>query len=114
MVKSLIPVISIVVIFVSTTICLAADKDEKPSSLGRRAGKAYYHAGGGAPGSRPPVMNQRGCHEGTQISYRKEALMDAKYNWLIDSVAVRLTLNTVALAIWIAVSVGLLELAAKA
>ena len=40
--------------------------------------------------------------------------MDAKYNWLIDSVAVRLTLNTVALAIWIAVFVGLLELAAKA
>ena len=39
--------------------------------------------------------------------------MDAKYNWLIDSTAVRLTLNTVALAIWIAVSVGLLELAVK-
>lgn len=40
--------------------------------------------------------------------------MDAKYNWLIDSVAVRLALNTTALIIWIAVSVGLLELAAKA
>lgn len=39
--------------------------------------------------------------------------MDAKYNRLIDSVAVRLTLNTVALAIWIAMSVGLLELAVK-
>lgn len=39
--------------------------------------------------------------------------MDAKYNRLIDSVAVRLTLNTTALIIWIAVSVGLLELAVK-
>ena len=39
--------------------------------------------------------------------------MDAKYDWLIDSAAVRLTLNTVALALWIAVSVGLLELAVK-
>jgi hypothetical protein len=39
--------------------------------------------------------------------------MDAKYDWLIDSVAIRLTLNAVALAIWIAVSVGLLELAVK-
>jgi hypothetical protein len=39
--------------------------------------------------------------------------MDAKYDWLIDSIAVRLTLNTVALAIWIAMSVGLLELAVK-
>ncbi len=39
--------------------------------------------------------------------------MDAKYNRLTDRVAVRLTLNTVALAIWIAVSVGLLELAVK-
>ena len=39
--------------------------------------------------------------------------MDAKYNWLIDSMAVRLTLNTMALALWIAVAVGLLELAVK-
>lgn len=39
--------------------------------------------------------------------------MDGKYDWLIDSVAVRLTLNTVALALWIAMSVGLLELAVK-
>jgi len=39
--------------------------------------------------------------------------MDAKYNWLIDNGAVRLTLNTVALAIWAATAVGLLELAAR-
>jgi len=39
--------------------------------------------------------------------------MDAKYDWLIDSMAFRLTLNTVALALWIAMSVGLLELAVK-
>jgi len=44
----------------------------------------------------------------------KEDGMDARYNWLIDSAAVRLTLNTLALVVWIAVSVGLLELAAKA
>ena len=39
--------------------------------------------------------------------------MDAKYNWLIDTGAVRLTLNTVALALWAAMAVGLLELASK-
>lgn len=39
--------------------------------------------------------------------------MDAKYNWLIDNGAVRLALNTVALALWLAMSVGLLELAAR-
>ncbi len=39
--------------------------------------------------------------------------MDAKYNGLIDSAAVRLTLNTVALALWIATMVGLLQLAVK-
>jgi hypothetical protein len=39
--------------------------------------------------------------------------MDAKYNWLIDNAAVRVTLNTVALALWIAMAVGLLELASK-
>jgi len=39
--------------------------------------------------------------------------MDAKYNWMIDNGAVRLTLNTLALAVWIAMAVGLLELAAK-
>jgi hypothetical protein len=40
--------------------------------------------------------------------------MDAKYNWLIDNGAVRVTLNTVAFALWIAMSVGLLELASRA
>jgi hypothetical protein len=39
--------------------------------------------------------------------------MDAKYNWMIDNTAVRVTLNTVALALWIAMAVGLLDLAAK-
>jgi len=39
--------------------------------------------------------------------------MDAKYNWLIDSVTIRVTLNTVAFALWIATAVGLLEIAAK-
>ncbi len=39
--------------------------------------------------------------------------MDAKYNALIDSTTVRLTLNTVALALWAVMCVGLLELAVK-
>ncbi len=39
--------------------------------------------------------------------------MDAKYNWLIDNGAVRFTLNTVALALWLAMAMGLLELASK-
>jgi len=43
----------------------------------------------------------------------KENIMDAKYNWLMDNGAVRVTLNTVAFALWIALSVALLELAVK-
>ena len=39
--------------------------------------------------------------------------MDAKYNWLIDNGAVRFTLTAVAFALWIAMAVGLMELAAK-
>jgi len=39
--------------------------------------------------------------------------MDAKYNSLMDNGAVRVTLNTVAFALWIALSVALLELAVK-
>ncbi len=40
--------------------------------------------------------------------------MDAKYNWLIDNGAIRVTLNVVALALWIAMAMGILELATKA
>ena len=39
--------------------------------------------------------------------------MDAKYNWLIDNGAVRVTLNTVAFALWMATAVVLLEAASK-
>jgi len=39
--------------------------------------------------------------------------MDAKYNWIIDNSAVRIALNTMALALWVATAVGLLALAAK-
>ena len=39
--------------------------------------------------------------------------MDAKYNWLIDNGAVRFTLTAVAFALWIAMAVGLIELATK-
>ena len=39
--------------------------------------------------------------------------MDAKYNWLIDNGAVRVTLNTLALGVWVVMAVGLLELASK-
>ena len=39
--------------------------------------------------------------------------MDAKYNWLIDNVSIRVTLNTVAFALWMAAAVALLEVATK-
>jgi hypothetical protein len=39
--------------------------------------------------------------------------MDAKYNWLIDNITVRVTLNTVAFALWMATAIGLLEIASK-
>ena len=39
--------------------------------------------------------------------------MDAKYNWLIDSASVRVTLNTAAFALWIATAIALLELATR-
>jgi hypothetical protein len=39
--------------------------------------------------------------------------MDAKYNWMIDNGAIRVTLNTVAFALWLAMAAGLLELATK-
>jgi len=39
--------------------------------------------------------------------------MDAKYNWLMDSMAARITFNTVVLVLWLAAAVGLLELAVK-
>ena len=40
--------------------------------------------------------------------------MDAKYNWMIDNGAVRVTLNVLALALFIATAFGILELAGKA
>jgi hypothetical protein len=43
----------------------------------------------------------------------KETTMDAKYNWLIDNGAVRVTLNTVAFALWVATAIALLEFATK-
>jgi hypothetical protein len=55
--------------------------------------------------------HKAGSH--TRQSRLKENTMDSKYNWLIDNGAVRVTLNTVALALWLALAVGLLELAAK-
>ena len=39
--------------------------------------------------------------------------MDAKFNWLIDNVAIRVTLNTVALALWVGAAIALLQLAAR-
>ena len=39
--------------------------------------------------------------------------MNANYNWLMDNVAIRVTLNTVAFALWMAATVGVLEVAAK-
>ena len=39
--------------------------------------------------------------------------MNANYNWLMDNVAIRVTLNTVAFALWMAATVGLLEAAVR-
>ena len=39
--------------------------------------------------------------------------MNANYNWLMDNVAIRVTLNTVAFALWMATTVALLEVAVK-
>ena len=39
--------------------------------------------------------------------------MDAKYNWMIDNATFRVTLNTVAFALWMATAVALLELATR-
>jgi hypothetical protein len=43
----------------------------------------------------------------------KEKRMNANFNWLMDNVAIRVTLNTVAFALWMAASVGLLAAAVK-
>ena len=39
--------------------------------------------------------------------------MDSRWNWFIDNVPVRVTLNTVVWCLWIAATVGILEFAAK-
>ena len=39
--------------------------------------------------------------------------MNADFNWLMDNFAVRVTLNTVAFAVWMAASFGLLEAAVR-
>jgi high-affinity nickel permease len=46
--------------------------------------------------------------------HNEESFMDAKYNWLIDNPAIRVTLNTAAFALWIALAIGIMELAARA
>jgi hypothetical protein len=40
--------------------------------------------------------------------------MDSKYNRLVDNIAFRISLNTVAFALWLVMAVGLLQLAVKA
>lgn len=39
--------------------------------------------------------------------------MDAKYNWMIDNVGVRVALNTVAFVLWLALTVGVLEVGSR-
>jgi hypothetical protein len=39
--------------------------------------------------------------------------MDAKWNWFIDNVPLRLVLNVAAFSVWLAAAVGLLEFASK-
>ncbi len=38
--------------------------------------------------------------------------MDARYNWIIDNVGVRVALNTLAFVLWLALTVGVLEVSA--
>ena len=64
---------------------------------------------------KPPERNpNRALRSVIEVrSLFKENNMDAKYNWLIDNAAIRVTLNTVAFALWAVLAVGLLELASK-
>ncbi len=39
--------------------------------------------------------------------------MDAKYNWLIDNTGVRVALNAVAFVLWLAFTVGVIEVGAR-
>lgn len=39
--------------------------------------------------------------------------MDAKWNWLIDNVPARVVMNTLAWCLWLAIAMGVLELATK-
>ncbi|HWR37662.1 MAG TPA: hypothetical protein VN622_17505 [Clostridia bacterium] len=39
--------------------------------------------------------------------------MDSKWNWMIDNVAVRVAMNTIAWCTWLALTVGVLEFASK-
>ena len=39
--------------------------------------------------------------------------MDARYNWAIDNVGVRVALNTLAFALWVAVTLGVMEVGAR-
>jgi len=80
--------------------------------------RALPASGGGTnippPGSEaraPQLERQPGRKPGRNEG--KKALMDAKYNWLMDSMAARITFNTVVLVLWLAAAVGLLELAVK-
>jgi len=50
---------------------------------------------------------------GATQEQKESSFMDAKFNWLIDSATVRVGLNTLALAAWIAAAVALLELGSR-
>jgi hypothetical protein len=49
----------------------------------------------------------------TVAATRRRDFMDSKYNQLIDNIAIRVSLNTAVFAVWLAVAVGLLQLAVK-
>jgi hypothetical protein len=46
-------------------------------------------------------------------SWETEQVMSEKMNWVIDSVPIRVTLNVLAWAVWVACAVGVLEIASK-
>ncbi len=39
--------------------------------------------------------------------------MEAKYNWIIDSMPIRIAINGIAFAVWFGAAFGLMTLAAK-
>jgi hypothetical protein len=78
--------------------------DEKLAEGSRSQNRAKELAFTGKPGEVPA---------GTPPHPEKGRVMNSKYNELIDHMAIRVSLNTVAFALWLVMAMALLELAVK-